>query len=127
MWRGVTDAVGIQARDSLWDYSDLMPTASDIDDPTTLIERLQARARGEEPVQDEMDDALARLLSGEDEAGGSPSRAEGAAGAGATAPSDGAAAGAADADAGSSASSERDAPTDPAPDADDGPEDPRPV
>ena len=66
MWQAVTDAVGIEARDALWDYPDLMPNASDIDDPAALVARLQARARGEEPAQDEMDEALERLLSGED-------------------------------------------------------------
>lgn len=66
MWRRVTDAVGTAARDSLWDYPDLLPTATDIDDPTALIERLQARARGEEPATDEFDEALARLLDGDD-------------------------------------------------------------
>lgn len=66
MWRRVTDAVGITARDSLWDYPDLLPTAADIDDPTALIERLQARARGEQPETDEFDEALARLLDGDD-------------------------------------------------------------
>jgi putative hydrolase len=66
MWQAVTDAVGTAARDSLWDYPDLMPQASDIDDPTALIARLQATARGERPVADEMDEALARLLDGED-------------------------------------------------------------
>jgi putative hydrolase len=66
MWRQVTDAVGIAARDSLWDYPDLLPTAADIDDPTALIERLQARARGEAPAADEFDEALARLLDGEE-------------------------------------------------------------
>ncbi len=63
MWRAVTDAVGTAARDSLWDYPDLMPTASDIDDPAGLIDRLQARARGEAPARDEMDDALEALLN----------------------------------------------------------------
>ncbi|MGM7678254.1 zinc-dependent metalloprotease [Microbacterium sp. A94] len=71
MWRKVTDAVGMAARDSLWDYPDLQPTAADIDDPTALIERLQARARGEEPATDEFDEALARLLDGEDFTDGS--------------------------------------------------------
>ncbi len=66
MWQKVTDAVGIAARDSLWDYPDLQPSAEDIDDPTALIERLQARARGEAPVADEFDEALARLLDGDD-------------------------------------------------------------
>ena len=66
MWRAVTDAVGPAARDALWDYPDLMPAAADIDDPAALVARLEARARGEEPVRDEMDDALARLLAGEE-------------------------------------------------------------
>lgn len=69
MWRAVTDAVGPAARDALWDYPDLMPQASDIDDPAALVARLEAHARGEEPAPDEMDDALARLLSAEDERG----------------------------------------------------------
>lgn len=69
MWRAVTDAVGPAARDALWDYPDLMPSADDIDDPAALVARLEVRARGEEPVRDEMDDALARLLAGEDPAG----------------------------------------------------------
>ncbi|MFC0196905.1 hypothetical protein ACFFIR_08515, partial [Microbacterium arthrosphaerae] len=37
----------------------------DIDDPAARVARLEARARGEEPARDEMDDALARLLAGE--------------------------------------------------------------
>ncbi|MFT4211294.1 MAG: zinc-dependent metalloprotease, partial [Microbacterium sp.] len=70
MWRAVTDAVGIPARDALWDYPDLMPTATDIDDPAGLIARLRARAQGEAPAPDEMDEALARLLA--EEAGDQP-------------------------------------------------------
>lgn len=66
MWKTVTDAVGIAGRDSLWDYPDLMPTAADIDDPTAVVARLQAAARGEQPVADEFDEALARLLDGDD-------------------------------------------------------------
>ena len=68
MWRAVTDAVGISARDALWDYPDFMPTADDIDNPAALIARLQAKARGEAPVRDEMDDALAKLLAGDETA-----------------------------------------------------------
>ena len=75
MWRAVTDAVGVAGRDALWDYPDLMPTAEDIDDPAALVARLEARARGEEPATDEMDDALARLLAGEDP-GAAPSEPE---------------------------------------------------
>ncbi|MEV7620276.1 zinc-dependent metalloprotease [Microbacterium sp. NPDC089321] len=78
MWRAVTDAVGIAARDALWDYPDIMPLASDIDDPSALIARLEALQRGEAPVADEFDEALARLLEGEDFDGGdSPSDGDG--------------------------------------------------
>ncbi|ALJ19967.1 zinc-dependent metalloprotease [Microbacterium sp. No. 7] len=67
MWRAVTDAVGPAARDALWDYPDLMPTAEDIDDPAALVARLEARARGEEPPRDALDDALEELLRGADD------------------------------------------------------------
>lgn len=63
MWRAVTDAVGIAARDALWDYPDLMPSADDIDDPAALVARLQAHARGDAPARDEMDEALDALLA----------------------------------------------------------------
>ncbi|GAA3761810.1 zinc-dependent metalloprotease [Microbacterium kribbense] len=65
MWRAVTEAVGVAGRDGLWDYPDLMPQASDIDDPSALIERLRAHSRGEAPARDEMDDALDALLRGD--------------------------------------------------------------
>ncbi|WP_110588845.1 zinc-dependent metalloprotease [Microbacterium suaedae] len=75
MWRAVGDAVGQGDRDALWDYPDLVPTAEDIDDPSALIARLEAAARGDAAPRDEMDDALARLLAEEsdgtdDEPGG---------------------------------------------------------
>ncbi|GAA2969820.1 putative hydrolase [Microbacterium terrae] len=77
MWRAVTDAVGTAGRDALWDYPDLMPTAEDIDDPASLVARLEARARGEEPERDELDDALARILAGESpESGQAPAGGE---------------------------------------------------
>lgn len=79
MWRAVTDAVGVNARDALWDYPDLMPTSDDIDDPSALVARLQAHARGEEPARDAMDDALEQLLAGEqgDAPGDEPSDEQG--------------------------------------------------
>lgn len=67
MWQAITDAVGVAARDALWDYPDLMPQASDIDDPTGLVARLVAQARGEQPALDEVDEAIAKLLEGDDE------------------------------------------------------------
>lgn len=69
MWQAVTDAVGVAARDGLWDYPDLMPQASDIDDPSALVARVEARVRGDEPQRDEMDEALERLLDGEEPTG----------------------------------------------------------
>jgi putative hydrolase len=69
MWRAVTEAVGSAGRDALWDYPDLMPTAADIDDPSALVARVTATARGEAPAQDAMDDALAQLLADESGAG----------------------------------------------------------
>ncbi|HLS93479.1 MAG TPA: zinc-dependent metalloprotease [Microbacterium sp.] len=79
MWRAVGDAVGVAARDALWDYPDLVPTADDIDDPSALIARLQATARGDEAPRDEMDDALAQLLADaeRDERGEDPEGPEG--------------------------------------------------
>lgn len=63
MWRAVTEAVGVEARDALWDSPDFVPEATDIDDPSALIARLEAGARGEAPQRDEFDDALERLLA----------------------------------------------------------------
>lgn len=70
MWRAVTDAVGVEARDALWDYPDFMPTSDDIDNPQALITRIQDRlhdrtSNDESPV-DAIDDAIARILAGEE-------------------------------------------------------------
>ena len=56
-WRTVTDAVGAEVRDSLWDQPDLMPGSADIDDPSGVIARLQGGGE-----LDEMDLALQELL-----------------------------------------------------------------
>jgi len=65
MWRRITDAVGVNARDALWAHPDLMPTGDDIDDPAALIDRVVATARGDAPMQDDMDRALDDLLRGD--------------------------------------------------------------
>jgi putative hydrolase len=67
MWQAVTDAVGADARDDLWSHPDLLPQASDLDDPSALVARLTATARGEEPERDEVDQALEDLLRGDTE------------------------------------------------------------
>lgn len=65
LWRAVTDAVGIEARDAVWSHPDLLPTPADIDDPAGFI----ARLRGERP-DDDVDRALEDLLR--DEESGDP-------------------------------------------------------
>jgi hypothetical protein len=66
MWQAVTEAIGVDARDDLWSHPDLMPTAEDLDNPSALIARLEAAARGEVPAPDDMDRALEDLLNGKD-------------------------------------------------------------
>ncbi len=65
-WQKVSDAVGTEARDALWAHPDLIPSGKDIDDPSALIARLEAEARGETPEPDEFDAALEQLLQQED-------------------------------------------------------------
>jgi len=67
MWRAVTEAIGTAARDALWAHPDLMPTSDDVTNPAALVDRLVARARGEEPAQDDMDRALEDMLRDESE------------------------------------------------------------
>ncbi|UAJ80961.1 zinc-dependent metalloprotease [Leifsonia sp. ZF2019] len=62
MWRAVADAVGQEARDALWSHPDLLPRASDLDDPSALVARLTAEATGAEPERDELDQAIEDLL-----------------------------------------------------------------
>ncbi|WP_448812008.1 zinc-dependent metalloprotease [Agromyces bauzanensis] len=65
MWRAVTDAVGIEARDALWSHPDLLPTAADLDDPSALVARLTGSDTAESEAGDEFDQALEQLLRGE--------------------------------------------------------------
>lgn len=58
-WRHVTDAVGAEARDSLWAHPDLLPTSDDIDDPSRVVAALQ----GGTPEPDDVDRALEDLLA----------------------------------------------------------------
>jgi putative hydrolase len=59
MWQQVTDAVGAAARDDLWSHPDLVPTAEDVTDPTSLVARLLAGA----PAPDDIDQAIEDLLN----------------------------------------------------------------
>ncbi|MFC4830596.1 zinc-dependent metalloprotease [Agromyces aurantiacus] len=65
MWRAVTDAVGVAARDALWAHPDLLPTAADLDDPAPLAARLKAGGQAAGEADAEFDEALEALLRGE--------------------------------------------------------------
>jgi len=58
LWQRITDAVGTEARDALWSHPDLIPDASDIDNPDAFITRLTSPA----PEPDEVDRAIDDLL-----------------------------------------------------------------
>jgi hypothetical protein len=80
MWRAVTEAVGVSARDALWTHPDLLPTATDLDDPAPLAARLAAGGQAGGEADAEFDEALEALLRGElpDEAGTEGNGEEGA-------------------------------------------------
>lgn len=59
MWQKITDAVGPDARDALWQHPDVVPTADDISDPTALL----ARLTGGTPALDDIDQAIEDLLN----------------------------------------------------------------
>ena len=56
MWRAVSAAVGNEKRDAVWEHPDLLPTASDIDNPSLLIAKLKNESG------DAMDQELRKLL-----------------------------------------------------------------
>jgi putative hydrolase len=58
MWREIGTAVGVEKRDSLWDHPDVLPTAKDIENSSSLISKL--REGGQLP--DAFDQALRDLL-----------------------------------------------------------------
>jgi len=47
IWRGLTDARGIDGRDAVWAHPDLLPTADDFDDPDGFV-----RGRAELDISD---------------------------------------------------------------------------
>ncbi|NCA07383.1 MAG: hypothetical protein EBS85_01450 [Micrococcales bacterium] len=58
LWQQLGLALGNEKRDSLWDHPDLLPTASDIDNPEKYVARLKA----DPGLGDAMDKALRDLL-----------------------------------------------------------------
>jgi putative hydrolase len=39
LWASLTDARGVDGRDALWAHPDMLPTASDLDDPDGFVHR----------------------------------------------------------------------------------------
>jgi len=61
LWAALTDGVGPEARDALWQHPNSLPTDADLDNPAQLIERLTHP----NTAPDDMDQALQDLLDGE--------------------------------------------------------------
>jgi putative hydrolase len=61
LFAALEDSGGQAARDGAWRHPDLAPSTADLDDPLGYVERAAS------PQTDEMDAALDRLLSGEDD------------------------------------------------------------
>jgi hypothetical protein len=40
LWERLTEAVGADARDGVWQHPDLLPSAEDLDDPAGFIDRM---------------------------------------------------------------------------------------
>lgn len=61
VWQSLEEATDAAGRDAAWRHPDQAPASTDLDDPAAYV----ARRTGEavEPERDEMDDALAALLS----------------------------------------------------------------
>ncbi|WP_027019342.1 zinc-dependent metalloprotease [Corynebacterium sputi] len=44
LWRRLTDAVGIERRDAVWDHPDFLPVADDLDNPASFIDGILGSA-----------------------------------------------------------------------------------
>ena len=40
LWQRLTEAAGVDARDTVWQHPDLLPGADDLDDPASFIDRI---------------------------------------------------------------------------------------
>ncbi|WP_035852659.1 zinc-dependent metalloprotease [Kitasatospora azatica] len=75
LWASLADARGVEGRDALWEHPDMLPTASDLDDPDGFVHRDTT-----EPAEGGLDfDAIDKLLG--EAAGGSATAGASAAGA----------------------------------------------
>jgi putative hydrolase len=61
LWERLTQAVGADARDAVWQHPDLLPDSEDLDEPAGFIDRMIG---GE---TSDIDKAIADLQKGDDE------------------------------------------------------------
>jgi putative hydrolase len=59
LWASLTDARGVDGRDGLWSHPDMLPTATDLDDPDGFVHR-------EQPDFSELDRMLGEAADGPD-------------------------------------------------------------
>ena len=64
LWERLTDAVGADARDGVWQHPDLLPSAQDLDEPAGFIDRIVGGDTSG------IDEAIAELENGPDEGSG---------------------------------------------------------
>ena len=57
-WKTLTERIGVEARDAIWNHPDLLPTGEDIDNVDEYLSRIQSG-------EDSMDQALRELLDGD--------------------------------------------------------------
>jgi putative hydrolase len=67
LWERLTQAVGADARDSVWQHPDLLPTAEDLDEPAGFIDRMIGGDTS--GIDDAIDQAIADLQKGSDKDG----------------------------------------------------------
>jgi putative hydrolase len=61
LWADITEAIGVSARDALWEHPDQLPTMEDLQDSATFLNRL----KNPSVSGDDMDQALLDLLNEE--------------------------------------------------------------
>ena len=69
LWERLTEAAGIDARDAVWQHPDLLPEATDLDDPAGFIDRIIGGDTSgiDEAIASIGDEPLARRADGSDE------------------------------------------------------------
>lgn len=66
LWERLTAAVGVDARDTVWQHPDLLPEAADLDDPAAFVDRIIGGDTG--GIDSEIDRAIAEFQRATDDA-----------------------------------------------------------